>query len=338
MVTAAISSCGGNAASEAKPSPTASWKIGPSISTESPWGIAASPDGRRVYVVVHAGEADFGSISIIDSVSSSVAATIPHIRWPEDIVITPDGRRAYVVGQNSVSVLNTESNTVSATIEKASGRDIAISPDGSRVYTAGPSLGNSVDIIDTSTNRVAGEIGMPGVVPEAITVAPSGVNIYVAAEGSRPGSGVLSVIDSATDKVTGTVPLPGDPSENGLAVTPDGKELYVSYSQGKRDGVAVVDVKKKAVTDTVPMDDSSWGITVSPDGAYAYVVQGLQPSTFTVIDTASKKIMENLPVKGSPFSVAVAPDGRRAYVSSQETVHNDGSLADPPNVQVIDID
>jgi YVTN family beta-propeller protein len=47
-----------------------------------------------------------------------VVATIPVGRGPVDVAITPDGARAYVTnaGANSVSVIDTSTNAVTATV------------------------------------------------------------------------------------------------------------------------------------------------------------------------------------------------------------------------------
>ena len=65
-------------------------------------------------------------------------------------------------------------------------------------------------------------------------VSPSGQNAYVANNASR----TVSVIDTATDKVVGTVPVDMYPSD--LAVTPDGRRVYVITADGS-DVAAVLD-------------------------------------------------------------------------------------------------
>jgi YVTN family beta-propeller protein len=58
------------------------------------------------------------SISVIDTASNTVAATISSVATPVGVAITPDGTRAYVTNvlSNSVSVIDTGTNTVVATV------------------------------------------------------------------------------------------------------------------------------------------------------------------------------------------------------------------------------
>ena len=61
----------------------------------------------------------------------------------------------------------------------------------------------------------------------------------------------VSVIDTARNKVTATVDVGYKYSPYGIAVTPDGKKLYVA----DRDinGVSVIDTSTNTVTATVPV-------------------------------------------------------------------------------------
>ncbi len=79
------------------------------------------------------------SVSVIDTATNTVVATITAGSSPIGVAITPDGARAYVANQiaGTVSVINTVSNTVVATITLGgSPFGVAITPDGTRAYVA----------------------------------------------------------------------------------------------------------------------------------------------------------------------------------------------------------
>jgi YVTN family beta-propeller protein len=79
-----------------------------------PVHVAISPDGTRAYVT----NAGSDNVSVINTATHAVKATVKVGRNPLDVAVTPDGAKAYVTnaGSNSVSVIDTSTNAVSATV------------------------------------------------------------------------------------------------------------------------------------------------------------------------------------------------------------------------------
>jgi YVTN family beta-propeller protein len=77
--------------------------------------VAITPDGTRAYVTISFPN---NFVSVIDTATNTVVATIPVGVAPNGIAITPDGTRAYVTdnGSDTVSVIDTTNNTVIATV------------------------------------------------------------------------------------------------------------------------------------------------------------------------------------------------------------------------------
>ena len=89
------------------------------------------------------------------------------------IAITPNGLNAYVANSNdnTVSVINTVSNTISTTIPVgANPFGVAISPDGFTAYV-GNNSDNTLSIIDILTNTVTATTPV-GDSPMGIAVTP----------------------------------------------------------------------------------------------------------------------------------------------------------------------
>jgi YVTN family beta-propeller protein len=103
------------------------------------------------------------SVSVIDTATNAVTATIPVGNGPFAVAVSPDGSKVYVTntGSNNVSVIDTATNTVIATIPVEASFGVAVSPDGSRVYatTAGTA---SVSVINAATNAVTATIPVGG--------------------------------------------------------------------------------------------------------------------------------------------------------------------------------
>src|SRR5437867_108348 len=75
------------------------------------------------------------SVSVIDTASNNVVASIAVGDFSFGVAITPDGTRGYVTNSrsNSVSVIDTASNSVVASVAVGNPSfGVAITPDGSR--------------------------------------------------------------------------------------------------------------------------------------------------------------------------------------------------------------
>lgn len=213
--------------------------------------IAVSPDNRYAYVTYSTplGEAggyrNPGYVAVIDTATNTVVSRIAAtLNTPEEMVISPDGRHLYVQcdlievdrGPNtppsygSVSVIDTVSKTLTATITnesgdlQAGGQGLAISPDGTRLYL-------STHVVDLTTNRVLDRNAPNG--PTAIS--PDGNRMYVMGYTDRGSWDKVSlyVVDATTGMTVSAVPLNSGyllRSFNEIATSASGKYVYtISY-------------------------------------------------------------------------------------------------------------
>ena len=121
-------------------------------------------------------------------------------------------QNAYITngGSNTVSVVATASNTVTATITDPNFSGpigVAVAPDGSRVYVAnyGSGKGDTVSVIATASNTVTATITVGGL-PVGVAVTPDGSHVYVTNE-----DGTVSVIATASNTVIATIPSAASP-------------------------------------------------------------------------------------------------------------------------------
>src|SRR6266403_849943 len=96
------------------------------------------------------------TVSMIDTASNTVVATVAVGSGPFAVAITPDGTRAYVTG-GPVSVIDTASNTVVATVGDPNAYGVAITPDGTRAYVT-DFLSAAVTVIETANNTIIAEV------------------------------------------------------------------------------------------------------------------------------------------------------------------------------------
>ncbi|MFZ5644668.1 MAG: beta-propeller fold lactonase family protein [Bacillota bacterium] len=225
---------------------------------------------------------------------------------------------AYVTSrQDIVTVINTGTNTIVATIALPDGSDpfgVAVTPDGSRAYVT--NRGNdTVTVISTATNTILTTISLPpGATPIGIAVTPDGSRAYVA----NLGNDTVTVISTATNTILTTIIFPNGSSPRAIAITPDGSRAYVT-NEGN-DTVTVIDTATNTILTTIvfPADSIPFDVAITPDGSRAYVTTFFTPlASVTVIDTATNTILTtiNLPTDEEAASeIAITPDGSRAYV------------------------
>ncbi|MEI2643979.1 MAG: beta-propeller fold lactonase family protein [Candidatus Nanopelagicales bacterium] len=241
------------------------------------------------------------------SAAPVVTTTIPVGSYPREGAVTPDGSTLYVSNSdspsNSVSVINTATNTVTATItgfNKPWG--IAISPDGSRAYVTN-SGGNTVSVVNTATNTVTSSITV-GSAPVGIAITPDGSHAYV----SNNDSSTVSVINLATSAVTS---ISGFNIPGGVAMTADGARVYVTNRFGNT--VSVVSTSSNTIVATVPVQSVPADVALSPNGK-AYVTNNASASV-SVVDTATNVVVATLPGFDGAYGIAASPDGKHVYVA-----------------------
>jgi YVTN family beta-propeller protein len=88
--------------------------------------------------------------------------------------------------------------------------------------------------------------------------------------------------------------VPVEANAVGVAVTPNGKRVYVAnvlYSGS----VSVIDTATNTVVAGVGVGNSPFGVAITPDGTRAHVTNE-SSNTVSVIDTASNTVVATVPV------------------------------------------
>lgn len=221
---------------------------------------------------------------------------------------------AYVsnAGSNTLSVIDTSTNLVTATIEVGFfPTGIAADPAGTFVY-APLFSDDAIYAIATSTNTLQNTIATrSGSKPTAIATTPSGIG-YVA----NFSNATVLTFDPQSMQIDNAIPV-GAIFPVNLAALPDGTRVYVANGIGPKN-IKVIDTTSNMVIATINTGTQSFGIAASPDSSKVYVTNSLQ-STVSVIDTATNTVTSTIALAANAFprGVIFSPSGTRAYVAQQ---------------------
>lgn len=300
---------GGNTVSVIDLATNTLYKTITDASFSEPYTVTIHPDGTKLYVT----NSNSTTITIVDIATNTVTGTIGGFDGPSGMVVTPDGKTGYVNNYGSPSgvgsgnattirVVDLVNNVITGpaiTVDLAPA-GLAIAPDGAFVYVINYTTGNpgtgTISIIQTSTNTVVGNI--PGFFgPFSIAITPNGKFAYVTNFGSNnfsPISGgiapnevsgtTVSVVSLSSNTIEATIQLGNQPA--GVAVTPDGRFVYVSNYNT---------------------------FYLGPN--YTQLTPG--KGIVNVIDVCTNKVLcPAICVGSSPAQIAISPDGKRAYVTN----------------------
>jgi YVTN family beta-propeller protein len=186
------------------------------------------------------------SVSVINTATKKVVATIPTEGSPTQVAFSPDGTKAYVVTADGLYTFSTKSLTKTGfTPGLGEPHSVAVAPDGTLYVT--DTDGNSVKVLSPA-GQVTATIGV-GELPWDVVVSADGKTAYVA----NPDSDSVSVISTAALAVTATVPVSGDPDTLGL--TPDGSQLWIG--QRSLAYITLLDTKTATVAGSLNLGGSA---------------------------------------------------------------------------------
>jgi YVTN family beta-propeller protein len=128
----------------------------------------------------------------------------------------------------------------------------------------------------------------------------------------------------ATGTPTVLTTIPVEPGPARVAVSPDGRRLYVTTHgyAGSLGGVTVIDTATNTVITHIRAGHLPSGVAFTPDGRHVYVTDvyanpNLDPgNSVLVIDTATNTVTATITVGAGPVGVAIPPDGGRAYIAN----------------------
>jgi YVTN family beta-propeller protein len=241
-------------------------------------GVAASPDGRSLYVVNQGSNSvSQYDVGLDGTLTPKTPAEVSTGEFPFGIAVAPDGAHVYVTNQDGASVtvydVGADGGLTAASEAPADAgaMQIALTPDGGHAYVANAAAGtvSEYDVAADGSLSADGAVTTPA--PGAVAISPDGASAYVA---NRTTAGTISQFSIASDgtlspKSPATVSAGSSPAA--VAATAD--SVYASNFGD--DTISQYDVAADGrltpkATPTVASGRNPWGLAVAPDGKSVY--------------------------------------------------------------------
>jgi YVTN family beta-propeller protein len=319
--------------------------LGGRADTAAPAPSAAGlPSGELAYVT----NEDSQDLSVIDTRTDSLVASIQVGTRPRGVKVSPDGRTVYVAlsgspkcspsmpdeeceklkadkSKDGIAEVDVATQRVRRVLPGGSDPEqFDITNDGKRLYIANEDAGTA-SIVDVEKGTIDTTVKV-GAEPEGVRISPDGKLVYVTAESDTS----IRVLDAATGAVKARIKIDRRPRD--VAFTPDGKRAYATAEVGGT--VSVIDVGANRVITRIklPPDAKPMGVRVSPDGKRVYVATG-RGGTVLVIDPATNKVVGSVKVGQRPWGIALTSDGKKLYSANGPS--NDVSVVDTDKLVVL---
>jgi len=218
-------------------------------------------------LLAYATNEDSQELTVIDTRTDSVVASIPVGTRPRGVRVSADGRTVFVALSGSPkcppSMPDEECEKLKADKSK----------DG-------------IAVVDAASRTVA-RVLPGGSDPETFDISRDGTTLFV----SNEDAGTASIVDIASGEIRTTVTVGREPE--GVRLHPDGNTVWVT---GETDhNVTLMDTKTGKVVGQIEVGKRPRSLVFTPDGARAYVTSEVD-GTVWVIDVASRKRLKVIPM------------------------------------------
>jgi YVTN family beta-propeller protein len=242
---------------------------------------------------------------------------------PTDAAVSPDGSMAYAAGDGGFASVNLALPGRPVTQHLAGTfRGLVLTPAGDRAVLGRASTGDVMVMGATPGNNLGVTLAtVPvGGEPGGVGLSPNGKRAYV----TDQQAGVVHELDIdpaslAPYSLLRDITLPGTTLSGGVAVSLDGRTLYLSSSN---QGLLSVDLTLDPPVSTVLNPNlTDGGVAITPSGEEILASGGnfnssLVFAKFPVLGTPSAGTVF---IGGAPRDVAVTPEGQSALVVNSQT-------------------
>jgi WD40 repeat protein len=267
--------------------------------------------------------------TLIDAATRQVVATLPTGASPHEVATSSDGRWAVATNYGNRESIGRTLTLIDVPARKVA-RTIDVSPHR-RPHSATFLPGDSLLAVTSESSQAILILHVAsGTIRRTLsTTQPASHMLAVTADGrhgftSNVSAGTISLLDM----VSGTAEtMPIAPAVEGIGVRPSGDQVWVGSNQNRT--VSIVDVRTRAIVDSLVAFGMPYRIAFTPDGGMAIITDPVK-AEIRFIEAATRREIDRLVVppdcvvgtaevagSASPEGLAVSPDGRWAFVTLQ---------------------
>jgi DNA-binding beta-propeller fold protein YncE len=283
---------------------------------DSPFAAAVDADGRILISQTDSGQVASGLYPVTDFTTRDLGGrpTSIALLGGGAALVTPTGADA-----TAASIIDLSSDRVLAEVPLGVSAFSAVTaPDSGTAYL-GTNDGR-VLAFDVASSMVTGsvELGVPKSRANHLALNAAGTLLYA----SSFTTGTISEIDLSSMSVTRLLIVGGEPQ--GIAVSPDGSELYVANEAGNGH-IDIYNVVSNTHEFSIASGATSslggpFGLAMSPDGATVYVgvITTEGPGLIQVIDAGTRTIERTINSCGMvPRRIAFGFSGGLAVIADE---------------------
>jgi DNA-binding beta-propeller fold protein YncE len=284
---------------------------------DGPFGVAVDAEGHIFISQTNSGRVASSLYPVSDFTTGDLGGGTPTsivLLGHGTALVTPSGPDT-----NDASVIDLATEKVLTQVQLDVPAFSAITAPDSQTAYLGTNDGR-VLVFDVASSTVTGSIDLQ--VPDSranhLAFNSGGTLLYA----SSFTTGTISEIDVASQSVARLLIVGGEPQ--GLALSPDGNELFVADEAGSG-AINVLHLVRNVVEASIPSGATTsiggpFGLAMSPDGSAVYVgvITSSGPGLIQVIDAASKTISRTInSCGGVPRRIAFGFSGGLAVITDE---------------------
>jgi YVTN family beta-propeller protein len=262
----------------------------------SPFNLAVSRDGSRLYVVAQ----ESNALLIVDPGTRKVLNKIKVGNLPHSVILSSDGQKAYVSNEwsDNVSVIDLASSKVVDTLNTGDGpAGLSLSADGKFLYVV-DSYSSNISIIDLNTGEERKRFNA-GNNPTGTELSPDGKTLYVTSRRAliepygETLKSELTVVDENTQRIRERRNIESAYMMENVAFTPTGDLAMATM------------IRPKNLVPSIQVEQGwmmTYGMTIIEQKENGRVIQLLldEPNAYY----------------SDPFDIVITPNGKKAFISS----------------------